>query len=235
MALPNISTPEFITQIPSTGEEIKFRPFLVREEKLLLMALEGEDQDEIQNAIMKILEGCILTPVDMKNLAMFDVEFLFLQLRGKSVGEVIELQVGHQDSESECKHRTDVKLKIDDIKVQGEIPESKVMLTDDIGVKLKFLSVADMTSIPDYEDDTEKMFAIINKGIEYIFDEESVYNEFTDAEINEWVNTLNQSQFQKIVDFVEKMPKLKHELTWKCEKCGKEENITLEGLQSFFM
>jgi hypothetical protein len=184
---------------------------------------------------MKILEGCILTPVDMKNLAMFDVEFLFLQLRGKSVGEVIELQVGHQDSESECKHRTDVKLKIDDIKVQGEIPESKVMLTDDIGVKLKFLSVADMTSIPDYEDDTEKMFAIINKGIEYIFDEENVYNEFTDAEINEWVNTLNQSQFQKIVDFVEQMPKLQHKLDWKCEKCGKEENITLEGLQSFFM
>jgi hypothetical protein len=233
MALPNISTPEFTTKIPSTGEEIKFRPFLVREEKILLMALEGEDQDEIQNTIVKILEGCILTPIDMTKLAMFDIEYLFLQLRGKSVGEVLNLKVGHQ--KGKCDHKTDVEIKIDDIKVVGKIPESKVMLTDTVGVKLKFLNMADVTKVSNAKgNDNEKLFNVINKCIEYIFDEEQVYNDFNEKEIEDWVNNLNQSQFQKIVGFIESMPKLQHEITWTCEKCGKKETIKLEGLQSFF-
>jgi hypothetical protein len=232
MALPSISTPEFITHIPSTGEEIKFRPFLVKEEKILLMAMEGEDAIEIQNAILNILQNCIITEgVDVPNLAMFDIEFLFLQLRGKSVGEVIDLKVGHNNSE--CNHKSDVQVRIDDIKVQGEQTEKKIMLTDDVGVMLRYPSIKDAAYMSD--DPAKALFSVITRCVDYVFDAENVYNDFSESEIDDWINTLNQAQFQKIVDFFSDAPALKHDVTWTCEKCGEEETITLQGLQSFFI
>jgi len=231
MALPNISTPEFKTKVPSTGEEITYRPFLVKEEKILLMAMEGGEAQEIQTAIMNILNNCILSNIEVDKLAIFDVEYLFLQLRGKSVGEVIDLQVTHQ--EGECPHRTALKLNIDDIKVEGEISDPKVMLNDEIGVMLRFPNLTDM-SFASTGDDTETLFKLINRCIEYVFDSQEVYNDFTETEIDEWINSLNQTQFEKIVDFFQKSPKLQHDITFKCDACGKEETVHLEGLQSFF-
>ena len=113
MALPSLSAPEFLTKVPSTGEEIKYRPFLVKEEKILLMALEGNDQKEITNAIMKILGNCILSNVKLDKLATFDVEYLFLKLRGKSVGELIELKIGHSNPDNPCQHRTEIEINIE--------------------------------------------------------------------------------------------------------------------------
>ena len=117
MSLPQLTAPEFVTKVPSTGKEIKYRPFLVREEKILLMALEGGDEKEIGNAIINILSSCIISEIDLDTLATFDVEYLFLKLRSKSVGEVIELKLAHSDKESVCKHRTDVVINIDEINV----------------------------------------------------------------------------------------------------------------------
>ena len=230
MALPSLSTPEFQTVIPSTGETISYRPFLVKEEKILLMAMEGNDQKEIEIAIKKILSNCILQDIDVNKLAMFDMEYLFLQLRGKSVGEVIDLSVTHIDSE--CKHRTDIKVNIDDIKVQNINQEKKVMLTDDVGVMMKYPTMQEAMGVSG--ENTEAVFEILSKSVDYVFDAENVYSDFTEAEIVEWINGLNQTQFQKILAFFESMPKLSHEVSWKCKECKEEDTITLEGIQSFF-
>ena len=232
MALPSISTPEFKTKIPSTGQEITDRPFLVKEEKILLMAMEGNDQKEITAAIVKLLSNCILNEeIDVDKLATFDIEFLFLKLRGKSVGEVIELKIGH--TQSECKHRTDIKINLDDINVQGDISDGMVMLTDDVGVKLIYPNMSNTLKVN--TDSADSMFDMVVDCIEYIYDKEEVYNDFTKEELNNWVDTLNQSQFKKITDFFQNMPSLKHSITWKCEKCGEDDEIELEGLQSFFI
>ena len=230
MALPNISTPEFITNIPSTGEEIKYRPFLVKEEKLLLMAMEGKDQKEIQNSVQKILINCILTPIDINKLATFDIEYLFLKLRSKSVGEVVQIKVGHTDSE--CSHRTDVSVNVDDVKVVGEILDGKIMLTDDIGVVLRYPNMSDIQTV--IGENTDALFKLVYRCIDYVFDQEQVYNDFTAQEIEEWMESLNQGQFQKISEFFNSVPRLSHDITWKCTQCDQEEKITLEGLQSFF-
>jgi hypothetical protein len=232
MALPVVSTPTFTTKIPSTGEEIEYRPFLVKEEKTLLIALEGQDNKEISNAVNRLLKDCIISPCDVDKLATFDIEYLFLKLRGKSVGEVINVTVGHTDSENECKQRTEVQIVIDDIEVSGDIKDGKVMLTDNLGVMLKYPR---MNALADRNmDNAENIFKFVGEHIEYVFDAEQIYTDFTRTEIEDWMGTLNQTQFQKIANWYADIPSLKHEVEWKCQGCGKEDKITLEGLQSFF-
>ena len=230
MALPSLSSPEFITEIPSTKAKIKFRPFLVREEKILYMALEGGDATEIQNATVKVLNDCILTPdVDVSNLATFDVEHLFLQLRGKSVGENIDIVLRHQDSD--CKETVNVSINLDDIKVTGEISDGKIMLTDDIGIKMKYPRAGDITKLQTSE---INIFNSIAYLVDFIYDKDNVYNDYSIEEIAEWLEQLNQKQFQLITDFMNNMPKLSHTVEWTCNVCGEKETIVLEGLQSFF-
>lgn len=231
MALPSISTPEFKTHIPSTGKEITYRPFLVKEEKVLLMAMEGKDQTEITNSIVKLLSNCIISEeIKVQELATFDIEYLFLKLRGKSVGEVIELKISHP--EGDCMHKTDIKINLDDINVTGDISDGKIMLTDDVGVKLKYPTIS--TTIGVDTENADSLFNLVIDCIEFIYDKEEVYTDFTRDELNAWVDTLNQAQFKKITEFFQSMPSLKHEIKWKCEKCGKEDKMVLEGLQSFF-
>ena len=231
MALPALSSPEFITEIPSTKVKIKFRPFLVREEKILYMALEGGDATEIQNATIKVLNECILTPnVNVSDLATFDVEHLFLQLRGKSVGENVDVILRHQDSD--CKETVNVSINLDDIKVTGEITDGKIMLTDDIGIKMKYPRAGDINKLQVQEG--MNIFHSIAYLVDFIYDKETVYNDYSVEEIAEWLEQLNQKQFQLITDFMNNMPKLSHEVEWTCNVCGEKEKIVLEGLQSFF-
>jgi len=232
MALPSLSAPEFLTKVPSTGEEIKYRPFLVKEEKILLMALEGNDQGEITNAIMKILGNCILSDIDLKKLATFDVEYLFLKLRGKSVGEVVELKIGHSDPESACQHRTEIEINIDDIAVVGDKPNDKIQLDDSIGVKVRFAGMDDISSVD--TNSSSDLFKLITNCVEYVYDEENVYGEFSKQEMEKWLEQLSSEQFAKITDFFNNAPKLQHVVKWKCPECGKEDEITLEGLAAFF-
>jgi len=231
MALPSISTPEFQTVIPSTGETISYRPFLVKEEKILLMAMEGGDAVEMSNAMLKILKSCILTDVDVGKLATFDIEYLFLTLRGKSVGEVVTLNINHT-TETECKHLTEMKLNLDDIKVQGDISDGKIMLTEDVGIKLRYPQMTDLYDVN--TDDSESLFKMIRKCIEYIYDKQEVYSDFTEEELETWVDGLNQTQFKTITKFFEDAPKLTHTIEWTCDQCKKADSIKLEGLQSFF-
>jgi hypothetical protein len=232
MALPSISTPEFTTQIPSTGETIKYRPFLVKEEKILLMALEGNDNAEINDAVQRILNSCIIDDIDTNNLSTFDIEYLFLQLRGKSVGEVIELTVTHP--KGDCTHKTEIAINVDEIQLVNADNEKKIMLTDDVGVMMKYPTMKETLSVSSVENETDTMFKLISMSVDYVFDMENVYNDFTEKEIEDWINTLNQSQFKKIVEFFQNMPKLEYDIEWTCESCGKKDEVKLEGLQSFF-
>lgn len=232
MALPNIASPTFVTKIPSTGQDIEFRPFLVKEEKMLLMALEGQDTIEITRATKKIIESCVITEIDVDKLATFDVEYLFLQLRGKSIGEVIELRVGHTEENSSCDHKTDIKINIDDIKVQGINTQNKIMITDQIGVKVRYPSLNDVTNL-NFED-KDATFKIIASCIDVVFDADSVYDDFSGEEMVQWLEGLSQKQFDKIAAFFSTIPSLKYTVKWKCSKCKKEDHFDLEGLHSFF-
>jgi len=232
MSLPKLLAPEFGAKIPSTGQEIRYRPFLVKEEKILLMAMEGNDQKEITKSVVKLLDSCILTDgIDASKLATFDVEYLFLKLRGKSVGEVVNLKIGHPD-ESECSHKSDIQINLDDIVVEGEMRKNVIKITDDIGVKVRYPSLSDLSDI-DTENQADLM-RIIVRCIDQVFDEENVYSDFSEDEMSEWVDGLSQQQFQEITKFFEDMPKLSHEVKWTCKECGKEDSVRLEGLQSFF-
>jgi hypothetical protein len=195
------------------------------------MALEGNDQTEITRSIIKLLKNCILTEgVDVSNLATFDVEYLFLKLRGKSVGEVIDLKIGH--AESECTHRSDVSINLDDIEIQGEVSDGKIMLTDTVGVKMHYPNIDSTIGVN--TDSADSMFGLVTDCIEYIYDETEVYSEFTKQELQDWVEGLNQAQFKKITEFFQNMPSLYHEVKWTCQKCGESDTVRLEGLQSFF-
>jgi predicted ATPase len=233
MSLPSLSVPEFQTKVPSTGEIIKYRPFLVKEEKILLMAMEGRDVNEITNAVLNLLENCILSDIDVGSLATFDIEYLFLKLRGKSVGETIEVKVSHEDK-SECQSRTDITISLEDIQVVGDIADGKIMLTDDIGVKLTYPTFSTLRSANDMMTDQETAFDIMVSCIEFVFDNDNVYSDFTQQELKDWVEGLNQTQFKQITDFFDGIPKLSHEVEWKCKDCGQTETVKLEGLQSFF-
>ena len=233
MSLPTLTAPEFVTKVPSTGEEIKYRPFLVREEKILLMALEGGDEKEISNAITNILNSCILSDVNLNDLATFDVEYLFLKLRSKSVGEVIELKLGHSDKDSECKHRTDVSINIDDINVVGEIKDGKIDLNEQIGIKLRYAGINDVSNID--KGSTSQLFDVVVSCVEYIYDNDNVYDDFTKDEMSKWLEQLDSNQFKMVTEFFQEAPKLSHTVEWTCPECGKKETLVLEGMQSFFM
>lgn len=240
MALPSIVTPEYTCVIPSTNKEISFRPFLVKEEKLLLMAQESGEVEEQIKSVANILANCILTPdINIGELAVFDIEYLFLKLRAKSVGEVVELRVKHSGAlepsgtlESQCDHRTSITFDIDDIELPGPIPDNKIQLTDDVGVVLRFPNFQDIATTDEQTSDT--MFNILVDTVQYAYDKENVYNDFTKDEMKSWIEGLQQQEFEKITDFFDNIPVLKHRLEWTCEECGKDDFIELEGLQSFF-
>ena len=241
MALPSITAPEYSTTIPSTEQKITYRPFLVKEEKLLLIAQEsGENQEQVL-AVAKILAACITTPdIKVGEFATFDLEYLFLKLRSKSVGEIVQLSIPHQSPaepsgnlENSCTHKTLVDINLEDIKVLPDIPERKIQLTDNIGVSLKFPTFQNLVDTDDLNK-TEYLFDILTKCVEYVYDKDTVYSDFTQEEMSEWIDGLGQQQFQKISEFYENIPRVKHLVEWKCPACDKEESLTLEGLESFF-
>ena len=241
MALPSIVTPEYKTIIPSTKQEIIYRPFLVKEEKLLLMASESDDEKEQVLAIAKILSQCILTEgIEIGSLAPFDLEYLFLNIRAKSVGEILELNLRHYNPdsptgtlESSCEHVTEYQLNIEDIAIPGPLPDTKIQLTDNLGVVLRFPTFQDI-AITEEDMNAEVMFNLISQCVEYVYDNEEVYNDFTAEEMHQWMENLGQVQFEKITNFFENLPRLTHEIKWKCSACGRDDSLVLEGVQSFF-
>ena len=243
MALPKVSTPTYELTVPSTGEKIEYRPFLVKEEKTLLMAAEDQNVSTITKAMRDIISTCTEGDLDIKNLAPYDIEYIFLQLRGKSIGDVISLNLKKPESieceESECPAGNQIKINIDDIQVDtSKIVDSKIELTEDIGIKLGF---PQLDSVQKYTTkggamDASAVFKMINDCIEYIWEGKEIYKakDATKKELNDFIESLNTEQFNKIREFFESMPRLRHEITWTCSKCDKSAPLLLEGIDSFF-
>ena len=243
MALPIVSTPTYELTVPSTGEKVSYRPFLVKEEKTLLMAAEDQNVSTITKAMRDIISTCTEGDLDIKNLAPYDIEYIFLQLRGKSIGDVINLNLKKPESieceESECPGSTEIKVNVDDIKIDtSKIVDSKIELTEDIGIKLGF---PQLDSVQKYTTkggamDASAVFKMINDCIEYIWEGKEIYKakDATKKELNDFIESLNTEQFNKIREFFESMPRLRHEITWTCSKCDKSAPLLLEGIDSFF-
>lgn len=224
--------------IPSTGQEIKYRPFVVREEKVLLTAIESDDAQQISNAMRDIVEVCTFKEVDVKALAMFDLELIFLKLRAASVGENAEVAL--TCSNEECKHQNPVKINLAEVELKGDPKASAVVqITDTVGVSLKYptvLKVEDTLKASKPEAAIDIAIAMIAASIESIHDADSVYpaSESTSRELVDFIESLNKEQFTKVQEFFDNFPKLKEDVEFTCEKCKTVNNVTLEGLNDFF-
>lgn len=234
MALPKINNAKYTTVVPSTGQTIEFRPYLVKEEKILMMAMESNDQKQILGATKDVITSCVYDDINVDELAMFDIESLFLALRSKSVGERIDLKIKCE----ECNHMNDIQIDFDDVEIPSVDKEDKViMLTDDIGITLRYPSYSDVSKIkPGSEDSVDTAFEMIMACIETIFDSEAVHNAKTEGKkaVKEFVESLNSQQFAKISEFFEKMPAVSYDLHFECSNCKTKNNKDLRGIQSFF-
>jgi len=238
MPLPKIATPKYELELPSTGETIQFRPFLVKEEKLLVIALESEDNKQITTAIKTVIKNCILTKgVKVESLPTFDIEYLFLNIRGKSVGEEIEVNIICPDDEET---QVSVNINLDDIKVEkSEDHTNKVRLDDTIMMQMKYPSLEQFIKNNfNFEDKNamDQSFELIGSCIDTIFTEDEAWSaaDCTKKEIIEFLESMNSSQFKKIEEFFTTMPKLSHTVKVKNPNTKVESEVVLEGLASFF-
>ena len=238
MPLPKIATPTYELELPSTGETIKYRPFLVKEEKLLVIALESEDTKQITNAIKAVLKSCVLTKgVKVEQLPTFDIEFLFLNFRGKSVGEDLEVNVTCPDDDET---QVPVTIYLDDIEVQKDDNHSnKIKLDDTIMMELKYPSLDQF--IKNNFDFNEKnamdqSFDLIASCIDKVYTQDEVWAaaDCTKKEMKDFLEQMNSSQFKEIENFFETMPKLSHTIKITNPKTNVESDVVLEGLASFF-
>ena len=239
MPLPKINTPTYELAIPSTGKKIRYRPFLVKEEKILIMALESEDIKQITDAIVEILSECILTKgVKVLELATFDIEFIFLNVRAKSVGEMIDVNVTCPD---DGKTQVQMEIDIDAIKVQKDKKHSNLVKIDEkLSMKMKYPSIQQFVQnnfdIKDTGPDVDQSLTMITTCIEQIYTEEESWSasDSTSDELKEFVEQMNTKQFKEIEGFFTTMPKLSHTVKVKNPKTKVESEVVLEGLASFF-
>ena len=238
MPLPTIVTPTYELELPSTGKKVKYRPFLVKEEKLLVLALETENTKDISTAIKTVLKNCIQSRgVKVENLPTFDIEYLFLNIRGKSVGEDIEVNLISPDDEVT---EVPVTINIDDIKIQkSEDHNKKVKLDDTLMMEMKYPSLDQfIQSNFDFGDEVsmDQSFDLISSCIDKIYNEEEVWStsDCTKKEVKDFLEQMNSMQFKEIESFFDSMPKLSHSVTFTNPKTKVESTVVLEGLSSFF-
>lgn len=230
MALPLLSTPEYDIEVPSTKETITIRPFLVKEEKILLTALEGGDEKEIVKSIKQVMKNCILSDVEIDNLSFFDFEYIFLMMRSKSVGDVIELNLEHH-----CGQTNKVSIDINSIQVQfSDKHTDTIKLNDEISIKMKYPTISNTDMFTD-TNDVNKVFEIVETSVDYIYDSETVYDEFTKEELKSFLESMDKDQLEKIMDFFNTMPSLEHEIEYTCTNCGEVQKYILRGISDFFM
>ena len=238
MPLPTIVTPTYELELPSTGKKIKYRPFLVKEEKLLVLALETENTKDISTAIKTVLKNCIQSRgVKVENLPTFDIEFLFLNIRGKSVGEEVEVNLIAPDDEET---QVPVTINLDDIQIQKtEEHTNKVKLDDALTMEMKYPSLDQfIKSNFDFTEEVnmDQSFDLIASCIDKIYNEEEVWStaDCTKKEVKEFLEQMNSMQFKEIETFFDSMPKLSHSVTFTNPKTKVESTVVLEGLSSFF-
>lgn len=235
MALPIVlNAPKYEVELPLSKKTINYRPYLVKEEKLLMMAMESGDQKMILKTIQDIIDACTFGEIKAKNLPTAELELLFLKLRSKSVGETSH--VGYACSA--CGSTNEISVNLNEIVIeQDKIVSNKIMITDSVGVMMKYPTTDDvMKVIGSGSSDVNNTFAIIGACIESIFDAENVYPtaDSDKKDVEAFIDSLNTLQFNKIKDFFESIPKLKKDVSFTCNKCDEHNHVVLEGLQSFF-
>lgn len=235
MALPKLETPKYHLTVPSTGQEIEFRPYVVKEEKILMMAMESNDQKQMLTALMDMIETCTFGKIKARDLATFDLEYLFMQIRSKAAGETSKVGLKC----SKCEHANEIEINTAEVKVQGNVKkDEKVMLNDELGIVLKYPTVKALQKQLSGGEvkQTDVVTTTIVSSIDSIFDNENVWPavDQTPEELEDFIDSLPSEVFQKLLPYFEDMPKLSHDIAFNCKSCGEKNQTKLEGLQSFF-
>lgn len=237
MALPVNPTPIYKLTIPSTNKSVKFRPWLVREEKTLLLAQQSEDADVMSNTLKSVINACVIDKINIETLATFDLEYIFTQIRSKSVGEDVELIF-------KCKYCDDskakVKIKFDISKIKVDVPENhskQIQLFDNVGVMMKYPTITSMQSLGKKRtNDIDLVFDIVSNCIDYVYDDKEIHyaKDLSKEELDAFLNQLTAEQFIKLENFFETLPKMKQKVEYTCPVCEASNQVTLEGMTSFF-
>ena len=232
MPLPEIATPTYTLTIPSTKKKVKYRPFLVKEQKILILAMENEDQEQILDAITNTIKACLITKLDMSTLALFDIEYLFLQIRARSISEEIEMRVTCAD---DGETTVDVKFMVDDVKVNFPKGHTNIIkLDDDLTIEMQYPDLDYFTKI-NFMDEKVDEYELVAKCIKRVYVGEDDFTSDSLDESKAWVEGLTNNQFEKIQSFFETMPTLRHVLKVKNPKTKVTNEVVLEGLSDFFV
>lgn len=236
MALPQLnSAPKYDLKVPSTGQTIRFRPFLVKEQKVLLIAYETQDRKQVIRAILDTVEACLESDISVHSLSTFDVDYLFTQIRAKSVGEKVDLKIKC----TQCEHFNDVQVNLEEIEVGQADGNKTIKLNDEISVKLQYPSYTQFIKNPkilESESDTETVMEVIISCMESIQTEEEniLLKDEPREEIVRFLDSMTSEQFEKISSFVQGIPSMKKEVEFACEACGETSNVVLQGIDDFF-
>jgi hypothetical protein len=236
MALPMAQTPRYKLTIPSTNKSVTYRPFLVKEEKALLIAQQSEDPDTMIETLKSVIQSCIVDKVVVNDLAIFDVEYIFTQLRAKSVGEIVDIIL---KCDTCVDDKATVQYSIDLTKVKVEIPKEhtkNIILFNDVGAIMKYPTLDMIKKMESVGSDIELIFEIVCQSIESIYNSQEIFQtkEEKPEEVREFVNNLTQDQFAKLQSFFDTMPKLEERVKYMCPLCKKDHEKTIKGLESFF-
>lgn len=238
MNLPKIDVPIFSVELPSTKEKVTFRPFLVKEQKLFLMNAENNDPKETINVIRQVLKNCVISSLDIDALPVFDLEYLFLNLRARSVSEVVNLKYKCNNTVEDKVCGTINEINVNVLEIKPTVyPEhtNKIQLTDNVGICMKYPTFEMLNEMAGKSEGDVIMETIYN-SIDYIYDNESVYQakDISRKEIEDFIDNIQQKDLEKLRVFFDTMPKIKKEIEYKCKKCDYQEKIVLEGIQDFF-
>ena len=233
--LPKIATPKYDMIVPSKGESITYRPYLVKEEKILLIAMESQSDEAMETAVIDIIKVCVETPINVKTLTTFDIEYIFVNLRAKSVGEGIKLS-------PTCEHceevNEDIKVDLDKVIVSGleEEIDMRVKLTDDISVDVTWPTMKNKLTEAEMKTGTDTLINMVARGIGTIYSGEEIYaaSDSTKKELVEFVESLGSDQFNALLTKVSEAPQLTYDLEFKCKACGEDNKLELKGLADFF-
>ena len=243
MALPKLDVPIYDVEVPSTKKKIRFRPFTVKEEKLFLMAAQSDDNETITKTIIQVLNNCILDDLNIESIPMFDLEYLFLNLRARSIGEVVELSykcnnevVGEGGESKKCNNVVNIGVNLLEIKPSETNIQNKIELTDKLGVVMKFPNLKLLEKI-EAKDEFEIVIDLIIECIDYIYDDENIYyaKDSTKEELMEFLDSFQSKDLEKLKSFFDTLPKITKDIDFKCNKCGYHETLKLEGIQNFFV
>lgn len=242
--LPKIDVPIYTVKLLSTGKPVRFRPFTVKEEKLFLMTNETDDVKAILETTKQVLNNCILDEVDIENLPMFDIENIFLNIRARSVGEIIKLNykcnnivTDEKGEDSKCDNLVNIELNVLEIKPEeNNQHDKKIVISENVGIVMKYPSFKLFENV-NLSDDPNSIIETALKCIDYIYDKDNIYysKDIPKQELDEFIDSLQSKDLEKIKKFFETMPKLKKQVHFKCKKCEYEENINVEGIESFFV